>query len=120
MAGIKIQKPKLAHGLPAEPFEVKEELYYDRMTIKDYSIFGENIHRITFDEVLFQNVVFEEVLFKNIELTDCIFDHCDLSNADFSEGSIHRVEFKNSKMLGTNFSDSSHLAMSDLIYVKVI
>ncbi len=107
MNKIKIQPPKIPSFLETANFDDMDDRYLSVCTIRDCTIFEEEINRMRFDQVVFKNVTFMDVTFTNIELTDVIFEKCDLSNTDFSGGAIHRVEFIESKLVGLNLTEAT-------------
>src|SRR5262245_52784863 len=93
----KILQPIIPNELMPMNFEDRDDTYVSVALISDCSIVGEEIERLKFEQVVFQNVTFIDVSFRYVELIDVIFERCDLSNSNFGDASIHRVEFKESK-----------------------
>lgn len=115
-----IHAPKIpAHPpLPLQPIAALQDKDEFRLcTIRDCEIVDQQADKVSFDQVVFQNVTFSECQLNHVELLDVVFDHCDLSNVHFSEAIIHRTVFRHCKMIGTDFTKArfQHMLMSDCL-----
>lgn len=80
--------------------ELEEERFISRGIVSEWNVTELPEGKITFDQILFQDVSFEGLSFGQVEFIDCHFERCDLSNVDFGDSVFHRVEIHQSKLVG--------------------
>lgn len=92
----------------------REEEVRDAL-LQNIRMTGEDISRMQFSAVIFENCLFQDCSFEKGEFTDVIFRSCDFSNCGFEDCYLNRTEFISSKGVGTRFCGSTmlHARISD-------
>lgn len=110
---MKLTKPKLPKQF-AEPEELaacvrRAQAEEEDISARQFSgetLFGENLSKLCFHGVLFQNCRLEDSIFQKTDFLDVVFMECDLSNCDFSDGYFNRCEFRSCKGLGASMQNA--------------
>ncbi len=107
----KIQKPnlllpQLKRGLPAGSLQNRE--YYAQLLLAHDDFSGQEASRISFDQVLFEQVRMNNTQFKGVQLMDTRITGGDLANARWTEANFHRVEVISCHLTGFQ-ANEAHL-----------
>ncbi|MBE7719993.1 pentapeptide repeat-containing protein [Lacrimispora indolis] len=86
----------------------QEEAVTD-VLIRNLHIAEEDLSRMRFSAVIFENCIFQDCTFEKGEFTDVVFRACDISNCNFEDSYFNRTEFLSSKGLGVKFCGNTML-----------
>ncbi len=94
----------------AELFNRKdEEEAVKAVLVRNIRMAEEDLSRMRFSAVVFENCIFQNCNFEKGEFSDVVFQSCDVSNCNFTDGYFNRAEFLASKGVGVRFCGSTIL-----------
>ncbi|GAK38969.1 hypothetical protein TCA2_0695 [Paenibacillus sp. TCA20] len=104
---IKIAKPKLPKQLSLVKLAdstILDRAEYGQAMCQEEEIMDVIAEKVTFDQMVFENITFSSTSLLHAELTDVVFKNCDLSNVNFSDSVLHRVQFTHCKIIGIDLT----------------
>jgi len=104
-----IPEKELEKGLPDE--QVQDRTHYAQCLLIDDDLAEQVSERVSFDQILFQQVRMNNTLFKQTQVLDSRLTGCDLANAEWFKAAFHRVELLDCHLTGfrspeANFQDT--------------
>jgi uncharacterized protein YjbI with pentapeptide repeats len=96
-------KHELEKGLPEANIQARG--YYAQLVLSQGDLSEQTAERVSFDQVLWQNVQLSKTHFAHVQLLDCRLNGCDLANADWREASLSRVELIDCHLTGIQWSE---------------